>query len=51
MTRPTPLVLAEAAAAGYPLVVAFDVDPHDDSDPGADAVTARSRPGCGPGRS
>jgi peptidoglycan/xylan/chitin deacetylase (PgdA/CDA1 family) len=41
MTRPTPLVLAEAGAAGYPLVVAYDVDPRDYSDPGADAVTAR----------
>jgi peptidoglycan/xylan/chitin deacetylase (PgdA/CDA1 family) len=41
MTRPTPLVLAEAGAAGYPLVVAYDVDPRDYTDPGADAVTAR----------
>jgi peptidoglycan/xylan/chitin deacetylase (PgdA/CDA1 family) len=49
MTRPTPLVLAEAGAAGYPQVVAFDVDPRDYTDPGADAVTAivtaRLRPG------
>ena len=49
MTRPTPLVLAEAGAAGYPLVVAYDVDPRDYTDPGADAVaarvTARLRPG------
>jgi peptidoglycan/xylan/chitin deacetylase (PgdA/CDA1 family) len=49
MTRPTPLVLAEAAAAGYPLVVAFDVDPHDYTDPGADAVTARVAAGLRPG--
>jgi peptidoglycan/xylan/chitin deacetylase (PgdA/CDA1 family) len=41
MTRPTPLVLAEAEAAGYLLVVAYDVDPRDYTDPGADAVTAR----------
>jgi hypothetical protein len=49
MTRPTPLVLAEAGAAGYRLVVAFDVDPRDDTDPGADAVTARVTAGLGPG--
>jgi peptidoglycan/xylan/chitin deacetylase (PgdA/CDA1 family) len=41
MTHPTPLVLAEAGAAGYPLVVAFDVDPRDYTDPGPNAVTAR----------
>jgi peptidoglycan/xylan/chitin deacetylase (PgdA/CDA1 family) len=50
MTRPTPLVLAEAGAAGYPQVVAFDIDPRDYTDPGADAVTAivaaRLRPGA-----
>jgi peptidoglycan/xylan/chitin deacetylase (PgdA/CDA1 family) len=49
MTRPTPLVLAEAGAAGYPLVVAFDVDPHDYSDPGAAAVAARVSAGLRPG--
>jgi peptidoglycan/xylan/chitin deacetylase (PgdA/CDA1 family) len=49
MTRPTPLVLAEAAAAGYPLVVGFDVDPRDYTDPGADAVTARIAAGLRPG--
>jgi peptidoglycan/xylan/chitin deacetylase (PgdA/CDA1 family) len=49
MTRPTPLVLAEAGAAGYPLVVAFDVDPHDYSDPGAAAVAARVAAGLRPG--
>jgi peptidoglycan/xylan/chitin deacetylase (PgdA/CDA1 family) len=49
MTRPTPLVLAEAAVAGYPLVVAFDVDPRDYTDPGADAVAARVSAGLRPG--
>ena len=49
MTRPTPLVLAEAGAAGYPLVVAFDVDPRDYADPGADAVAARVAAGLRPG--
>jgi peptidoglycan/xylan/chitin deacetylase (PgdA/CDA1 family) len=49
MTQPTPLVLAEAGAAGYPLVVAFDVDPRDYTDPGADAVTARVAAGLRPG--
>jgi len=41
MTAPTPMVLAEAGAAGYPLVVGFDVDPHDYADPGADAIATR----------
>jgi peptidoglycan/xylan/chitin deacetylase (PgdA/CDA1 family) len=49
MTRPTPLVLAEAGAAGYPRVVAYDVDPRDYTDPGADAVTARVAAGLRPG--
>jgi peptidoglycan/xylan/chitin deacetylase (PgdA/CDA1 family) len=49
MTRPTPLVLAEAGAAGYPLVVAFDVDPRDYTDPGADAITARVAASLRPG--
>jgi hypothetical protein len=39
------LILAEAGAAGCPLVVAYDVDPRDYTDPGADAATARLRPG------
>src|SRR5512132_174436 len=43
MTRPTPLVLAEAGAAGYPLVVAYDVDPR--ADAVTARVTARLRPG------
>jgi peptidoglycan/xylan/chitin deacetylase (PgdA/CDA1 family) len=49
MTRPTPLVLAEAGAAGYPLVVAFDIDPRDYTDPGPDAVAARVAAGLRPG--
>ena len=49
MTSPTPLVLAEAGAAGYPLVAAFDVDPRDYADPGADAVAARVAAGLRPG--
>jgi peptidoglycan/xylan/chitin deacetylase (PgdA/CDA1 family) len=49
MTRPTPLVLAEAAAAGYPLVVAFDIDPRDYTDPGADAVASSVAAGLRPG--
>ena len=49
MTRPTPLVLAEAGAAGYPLVVSFDVDPRDYADPGTDAVATRVAAGLRPG--
>jgi peptidoglycan/xylan/chitin deacetylase (PgdA/CDA1 family) len=49
MTQPSPPVLAEAGAASYPLVVAFDVDPRDYTDPGADAVTARVAAGLRPG--
>jgi peptidoglycan/xylan/chitin deacetylase (PgdA/CDA1 family) len=49
MTVPTPLVLAEAGAAGYPLVVAFDVDPRDYADPGAAAVAGRVIAGLRPG--
>jgi len=49
MTQPSPLVLAEAGAAGYPLVVSFDVDPRDYADPGADAVATRVAAGLRPG--
>jgi peptidoglycan/xylan/chitin deacetylase (PgdA/CDA1 family) len=49
MTTPTPLVLAQAGTAGYPLVVAFDVDPRDYTDPGATAVAERVAAGVRPG--
>ncbi len=49
MTTPTPLVLSQAGAAGYPLVVSFDVDPADYTDPGAAAVAARVAAGVRPG--
>ena len=49
MTQPSPLVLAEAGAAGYPLVVSFDVDPGDYAAPGADAVATRVAAGLRPG--
>ena len=49
MTAPTPLVLAAAGAAGYPVVVSFDVDPRDYADPGAAAVAARVAAGLQPG--
>lgn len=37
----TPAMVQAATAAGYPLVVGYDVDPSDNTDPGSDAVTAR----------
>ena len=49
MTQPSPLVLSEAGAAGYPLVVSFDVDPRDYADPGAGAVATRVAAGLRPG--
>jgi peptidoglycan/xylan/chitin deacetylase (PgdA/CDA1 family) len=49
MTQPSPLVLSEAGAAGYPLVVSFDVDPRDYEDPGAGAVATRVATGLRPG--
>ncbi|CAO5170522.1 peptidoglycan-N-acetylglucosamine deacetylase [Frankia sp. AiPs1] len=45
----TPLILAEAGAAGYRTVVDFDVDPLDYTAPGADAVVARVRAATQPG--
>lgn len=39
--RATPLMLREAGAAGYPTVLAYDVDPLDYTDPGAATVTQR----------
>jgi peptidoglycan/xylan/chitin deacetylase (PgdA/CDA1 family) len=45
----TPLVLEEAAKAGYTTVVGYDLDPHDYQDPGAAAVVERVRSGLHPG--
>jgi hypothetical protein len=39
----------QCGAAGYPRVIAFDVDPRDYTDPGADAVRARVTAGLRPG--
>jgi peptidoglycan/xylan/chitin deacetylase (PgdA/CDA1 family) len=39
--RATPLILRVAAAAGYPVCLAYDVDPLDYADPGAGAVRER----------
>jgi peptidoglycan/xylan/chitin deacetylase (PgdA/CDA1 family) len=49
MDVPTGLVRAEAGAAGYPVVVGFDVDPRDYADPGADRVAARVAAALHPG--
>jgi peptidoglycan/xylan/chitin deacetylase (PgdA/CDA1 family) len=49
MRVPTPLVLAEARKAGYPVVVSFDVDSHDYDDPGPDAIVGRVTAGLRPG--
>jgi len=38
---PDASILAAAAAAGYPTVVGYDVDPRDYQDPGRDAVRSR----------
>lgn len=40
--RPSDLILRQSAAAGYPTVIGFDVDPMDYKDPGADAVASRA---------
>ena len=45
MDRATPLVLTEAGRAGYSTSVAFDVDPSDYRDPGADLVRSRTLAG------
>jgi peptidoglycan/xylan/chitin deacetylase (PgdA/CDA1 family) len=42
----TPLILAQAGAAGYRTVVDFDVDPLDYTDPGVDAVVGRVKAGA-----
>jgi peptidoglycan/xylan/chitin deacetylase (PgdA/CDA1 family) len=49
MDRATPLVLAAAGRVGYRTVVAFDVDPSDYRDPGAQAVISRTLAGVQPG--
>lgn len=38
MDAPTPLVSAQAGAAGYATIVGYDVDSRDFTDPGAAAV-------------
>ncbi len=45
----TPLVLQQAAKAGYATVVGYDLDPRDYQDPGAAAVVDRVRTGLHPG--
>jgi len=45
----TPLVLEQAAKAGYTTVVGYDLDPRDYQDPGAAAVVDRVRTGLHPG--
>jgi peptidoglycan/xylan/chitin deacetylase (PgdA/CDA1 family) len=49
MDRATPLVLAAAGKVGYRTVVAFDVDPSDYRDPGAQAVISRTLAAVQPG--
>ncbi|HEX5587078.1 MAG TPA: polysaccharide deacetylase family protein, partial [Acidimicrobiia bacterium] len=46
---PPDVVLDVAAAAGYPTVLGFDVDPFDYDDPGADVVTQRTLAAVQPG--
>ncbi len=48
-SQATPLICAQAGAAGYPTVVDFDVDPLDYEDPGSDAVVRRVEAGVQPG--
>ena len=50
-TSPDPVVLDVAGAAGYPVVLGFDVDPLDYDDPGADAVAQRTLAPSAPGPS
>jgi peptidoglycan/xylan/chitin deacetylase (PgdA/CDA1 family) len=47
--RATPTILRAAAKAGYTTSLAYDVDPLDYTDPGADAVTRRTLAGARPG--
>ncbi|HET7490036.1 MAG TPA: polysaccharide deacetylase family protein [Acidimicrobiales bacterium] len=46
---PGDTILGAAAAAGYPTVVGYDVDPHDYQDPGAAQVRSRVSTGLAPG--
>ena len=46
---PSEQVLSLAAAAGYPTVLGFDVDPEDYRDPGADAIVRRTKDAVQPG--
>jgi peptidoglycan/xylan/chitin deacetylase (PgdA/CDA1 family) len=48
-STPGPSIMAAAAAAGYPDVVGFDVDPFDYRDPGTAAVTRRTLEAARPG--
>jgi peptidoglycan/xylan/chitin deacetylase (PgdA/CDA1 family) len=45
----TPPMVTAATAAGYRLVLGYDVDPSDNTDPGADAVVSRVLAGVRPG--
>ncbi|MDQ6910063.1 MAG: polysaccharide deacetylase family protein [Actinomycetota bacterium] len=46
---PTQAMLDEAGAAGYPVVVGYDIDPLDYQDPGAPAVLQRVKAALHPG--
>jgi peptidoglycan/xylan/chitin deacetylase (PgdA/CDA1 family) len=46
---PTQAMLDEAGAAGYPVVVGYDVDPLDYQDPGAALILQRVKAGLHPG--
>lgn len=46
---PTQAMLDEAGAAGYPVVVGYDIDPLDFEDPGASAVLKRVKAALHPG--
>jgi peptidoglycan/xylan/chitin deacetylase (PgdA/CDA1 family) len=46
---PTELMLEEAAKAGYPTVVGYDVDPRDFEDPPASLIASRVADGLHPG--
>ena len=48
-SRPSDVVLQVAGAAGYPVVLGFDVDPLDYQDPGSSAVAQRTLDAVKPG--